>query len=725
MEFTPRIRDILLLLMQEKEPLTKQEIAARIGVSKRTVQREFEYIEQAISEYGLFLVQKKGSGITISGSEENKDQVLKELAGVRVVGPDDKEERRKKILFVLLKDRTPKKLFYFGNMLGVSEVTAASDLDAIKPWLDRYDLKLVKKPGYGVTIDGEEEDFRRAMRRFIADNGAAKLFQSNEDVEGEAVSEAILTSIHKQSIYSLLKQDTVDRVQQVLKAMEEPALSSLADNSYMGLIIHIAIAVERIKKGGILNSDQNKALDQIELCEESILAEKILREMEEEFEIQMPRAEISYLMLHLRASKTAYHTGNRNQDLRRAEPDYQESENLMNLIDRMVDIYNPEYAYEMKSDEDFLEGLIMHLRPVLVRLEHHLDIYNPMLEDIKTEYPDVFERCRQASEVLKMEFQTEISEEEIGFLAMHFGAAEEKIRNQIRTNRKVYIGVVCAGGFGLARLMVARIRDHIDSNMDLNSYGREELTPYVISKNDFFVSSFDLSEEGVDFVRVKPLITQADVAQIKAKISQYAHIRRKDPDEDFARQLDAANYASREIKGLIQRYHHYQVAPKITFDEILRYLAMMSTTNLRDAGKVIEAVKKREEINTQVFEELGICLFHCRTDAVQAPLFLSCTPKKQDARQSGPKGALDAKSPVPATNSFLNPYFKGTRAAVLLLMPEDEHQNEHKEMLGYISASFIRDDAFMRAFDTGEEEQIKAVLVKMMKKYFSEILEKM
>ena len=44
MEFTPRIQLILKILMDRKEPVGKQEIADELGVSKRTVQREFEYL---------------------------------------------------------------------------------------------------------------------------------------------------------------------------------------------------------------------------------------------------------------------------------------------------------------------------------------------------------------------------------------------------------------------------------------------------------------------------------------------------------------------------------------------------------------------------------------------------------------------------------------------------------------------------------------------------------
>ena len=44
MEFTPRISQILKILLANGGPISKQEIAEDLGVSKRTVQREFEYL---------------------------------------------------------------------------------------------------------------------------------------------------------------------------------------------------------------------------------------------------------------------------------------------------------------------------------------------------------------------------------------------------------------------------------------------------------------------------------------------------------------------------------------------------------------------------------------------------------------------------------------------------------------------------------------------------------
>ncbi len=705
MEFTPRIRNILQVMLASEKPVTKQEVADRIGVSKRTVQREFEYLEPALGEYGLVLENKKGVGLWIEGSQENLQALKTELSGGRVVGAEGKEERSQRILFTLLKDPTPKKMYYFSDMLGVSETTAASDMEQIRPWLENNHLELVKRPGYGVSVEGEEKDLRKAMRRFIAEFGGADLFK---DHANKAISDALQNSIHGNSIYSLLKRDTVDRVQQVLESLEEPELWILADNAYMGLVIHIAIAVERILEGGVLSGPANTDLESMKGLEEYALAKRILTEMEEEFEIDMPETEISFLMLHLLGSKVAY-TDDQSKHMKET-PGVNQAK-LMEVIDAMIREYDPGMAAALSADEEFMNGLLMHLRPVVVRLKNGMDIYNPILKDIKEEYPDVFEKSRRAAAVLGNAVDASVSEEEIGFLAMHFGAAQERIKKVNKQTRKVDIGVVCSSGFGLAKLMIARLSESLGERANFKSYGKNDITPFIASRTDFFVSTFDLSEDDVDFIQVSPLINQTDLQSIEAKMQDYALLSPRNENTDFAMQLDAANFATREIKGIIQRYHSFSVDGSMTFDQLLWFFAMKSAANLVDAKTIMRDLKHREQVGSQVFAEFGLVLLHAKTAGVRDAVFLSCVP------ESGAGNPKDA--------GFTDPYMKGVKLAVLLLMPDDEFTKEHSDVLGYISASFAEDKNFLPVFASGNEAEISAVLTARLRQYFFELLDRM
>ena len=696
MEFTPRIQQILRIMLDSKGPVNKQEIADDIGVSKRTVQREFEYLELCIKRYGLKLTNHKGIGVEIQGSPENIEKLREDLGDQQYPDAADREGRRRRLLFELLRDRTPHKLFYYSQLLGVSEATAGSDMDALCPWLEESRLGIVKRPGYGVILEGDERDYREAMRRFIEETAGQSDAYSSGDITGEIFAEALLDAADS-GIYSLLEGDTVRRVDKVLRGLNEPKILQLADSAYAGLVIHISIVIERLQQGAALKSVPPEMGD-LEFWDDYDLAVRILEAMEKEFEILIPRGELSYVLLHIRGAKMAY-TGEEQEF-----PSDLSDDRLLPMIDRMIDVYNKDIANELKEDEEFLRGLLVHLRPVLVRLSTGLRIHNPILEDIKEEYAEIFEACRRAAHVITEETGYEVNEEEVGFLAMHFGAAQERVKENKQYTRKVNIGIVCASGFGVARLMMTRLKDKLGDKAILKAYGKGEINKYVITGTDFFVSTMNLDQLPVDYLQVSPLIPPKDLNKIEYKLEDYSHIRRDTTETPFNRRLDEAYFLIREIKSIIRRYKRMETSETIRFRELLQFMTMQVTDSLHAAAALRDGIEARERLNSQIFPELGIALLHCRSGAVREPVFISCTPR--------------------GDGNFKEPYFKGIRAALLMCMPVDDDRKMHAEVLGSISGSMITNPYFLKLIKTGREDEIRAELAKELKCFFSDYLDK-
>lgn len=692
MEFSPRARQILLLLLKTEQPVHEQEIADTLGVSKRTIQREFEVLEGDLAKRKLTLDRVKGAGATLVGSPEGRQELLEELLGSQDSEWSDKEERRRHLLFELLRDRTPRKLFYYSQLLGVSEATVGSDMEALGAWLLKNNLTILKKPGYGVVLNGAESDYREAMRRFINENadGAEERLRGNDAVAGAVMNMA------DSGVYNLLNTDTINRVYKALNGLKEPRLKQLTENDYIGLVMHIAIGIERIREGGIM--EENAELSEsLESWEEYDLAVRILNAIESEFSIKIPDVELSYILLHIRGSKIQY-SGSADTTLL----DDIDAGDMVDLIDRMIDAYDPAYAYDLKRDEEFIRGLMVHLAPTFVRLKNHLNIFNPLLSDIKSEYADIYRKCAEAAKVITQKTGLAVNEEEIGYLTMHFGAATEKINEKQTYSRKVTIGIICASGFGVARLMMTKLYNKLGRDVKLKPYGMDEITQYVASNTDFFVTSLNLERLGVDYVQVSPLITTGDLEQIRCKIEEYSRIRKTTVESDFAKQLDMTNFIIKEISTLIQKYRHYEVDTNISFDELLIFLAGKVTEGPRGAGVVKESVTRREALNSQVFPDMGFALLHCKTKAVREVVFCTCSPAGGE--------------------SFQDPYFKGIKAAILMLAPIDEQSALHSDILGYISGAFVNNREFTEAILRGEEENARTELRKTLKSYFNEFL---
>ncbi|MCH4167355.1 MAG: BglG family transcription antiterminator [Megasphaera sp.] len=699
MEFTPRIQQILRCLLNQDEYVKEQEIASLIGISKRTVQREFEYIGTELRSYGLTLERKKGAGVRLGGTASDKQQLRNILASPSGLDFSDKNQRQRYLLFDLLRDRLPKKLLHYSKLLGVSEATVASDMDAIGPWLAKNKLSILKKPGYGVILNGTEGNYREAMRRFISETSLYPAME-REDKHHAALATAIM-NVSADGIYGLLNSNTLQRVTRVLEQLGPSKLQQFTDTAYMGLIIHIAIGVERISKG-IVTKDSPKDSPCYEEDEDYHLAQRILQGIENEFHIQMPGIEIFYLLLHIKGSQIRY-----NNALEGITPSGLDKQETLRLIDTMIEAFDPQLAYELRCDDEFIRGLFIHLQPALVRLKNHLNIINPLLTDIEREYTDVFHKTAQAAAVIEASIGIPVSDEEIGYLTIHFGAALERLQGKQASMRRVSIGIICASGFGIARLMMARLANKLTGNVILHTYGKNEITDAIAMQTDFFVSSLPLENKAIDCVRISPLITQEDLARIRGKIAEYARIP-KGADhttqsvQDFGQAMGNTAAAAAEIASIIDKYHAYEIDKDTTFTNLIATVAGDLTTTERNSTLLQEDLLVRERLNSQIFAEQKFALLHCQSTAVTKPCFVTCSPA--------------------GGGSFTNAYFKNIRTVILMVMPDDENKELHRQVLGYISSSLVTDETFFEAIQGQTGPYIFHSLQRILKQYFNTLI---
>lgn len=697
MEFTPRLQQILKILLREENSIPVKALAEQLEVSKRTVQRELEYIEHPLKKYGITFCSKTGSGIWLEGKKENKEQLLLELEREDSLDVSNRSERRKRLTFEILKDKTTQKLYYYSNLFGVSEATISSDLDAIEPWFQKFNLRIRKKQGYGISLEGRERDYRQAICTFLDENADTEMIREVYESRSQVLFHTILNK--EKNIYSILDEKILKRVVSCILGLNDKRILNLTEGSYMGLIIHVTIAINRILKQEILKEEGG--LCNLRNESEYELASYITAALEREFEISIPEIETAYICLHIKGSKRQnVEIDEKSREL------IQEQKHLMEIVNRMIDAYDEENGWLLKQDEEFIRGLLAHLMPTMTRLSNGMRIKNPLLEQIKEDYPEIFKKCQAVVWVLEEETKTQVPEEETGFLAIHFGAAVVRMADEKENRRKVYIGLVCASGIGISRLMLTKIMKCFAGRTELTTYGKNDVTPYVLEQMDFFISTIPLTEaEESDVLYVSPLLGNEDMEKIEKKICYYERTPQREREENaFTRQLEQINYVAMQIKNLIRDITAIKVDNNIGFDELLLAVSEGLTPYHDRQSMIQEDIRHRESLGTQVFSELGFALLHTRTRGVLRPNFSLCFTKD--------KGV------------FANPYFNGIGAVVIMLLPEDEHIRENREILGYLSEQFIEEPDFMDIILRGELEEIREEVSRQLKRFFNLYLDK-
>lgn len=700
MVFSPRLRQIITILLKEAEPISVQILAKQIKVSKRTVHRELEYMNIVLEKFGVKLQSKTGQGIWLEGTKEDKEALLYQLESETGAPTEDKKERRNRLILEILKDRSPKKLYYYSNIFQVSEATISSDMDRVEPWFSRFSLNLIRKPGYGVYLDGTEKNYRLAMREFVHENIDNGLLEGVFSERDHTIID-MLGENKKGSIFGLLDHDILKQVILCFISIKDKKISQLTENSYMGLVLHVTIAVDRILKDEIIEPNR-ELLEKIHKDEDYELAKHIINSLEEQFQIEIPDVEIAYIYLHIKGSKIQTIDSG---DFGLGETEKKEA--LLQIIYEMIDVYEPAAAYELKQDEEFIIGLLAHLQPTFVRLRNSMVISNPLLHQIKADYAEEYKKCEEVAKVLERILELPLPESEIGYLTIHFGAAQVRLKSKKENIRKISIGIVCASGIGISRLMLTKLKDFLKDRAELNTYGKDDITPLEIQRNDFFISSINLEDINADVLMVSPLLVADDLDRINKKVKSYATQPKEEEvvTTEFSSQLDTVNYISVIIKMLLDEFHCIYVDHTVSFMTLVDLITKDLSQSEKQQLILQKDIIAREKVSTQMIPEYGFGLLHARSKGVSYPIFSVCLPNP--------------------TKQFTDSKLKDIKVIIVLLMPDNEHAKENREILGCISGSLADNGQFLNVIFEGNEKKIKDNLTKVLKQYFSQYLNKM
>lgn len=694
-DFSPRLGQITLNLLMQDSPVSVKYLADSVGVSKRTVQRELEYIESSLKKYNLSFQSKAGTGVWIEGDKSDKDKLTALLMADDTLDVSNKDERIKKLILELLKESEPQKLFYYANMLGVSEATVSNDLDEVSKWFDKFKISLVRKQGFGIYLEGKEKSYRKALTAFIDEyTSSYKLTQNDKNSMRESNLIKLIENKSSKNIYSLLDTDIMKRVISCLINLNNEQIANLTDSSYAGLVIHITIAINRIMHNEIIEPDSRLDED-IEHDRDYSLAMVIASSLEKEFNIEIPEIEVTYICLHIRASKMQNPSSSQKSSRKNT---------LVSLVYEMIEAYDPDISYILEQDDAFIDGLIAHMQPTLVRLTNGLAIRNPLLDQIKSDYPDIFEKCKKVTAILEEKLNLKVPESETGFLAVHFGAAVVRLEQNNLSKRTVYIGVVCASGIGISRFIKTKLEKVFGNRVSIETYGKGDIDLNAIKRTDFFVSNINIDvPDGADIIFINPLITDSDIKNIDANIRKYEITPDKTEDGlDFYNQLDLLHNLTAQMKKILNNFKIVSISNDIDFEKYLDILKDKLINSDDNEETILSDIIAREKIATQVFPEMGFALFHTKTSGTKNINMSVCISNNHD--------------------SFKDEYFKDINCIITMLLPDDEHLNMNRKLLGFLSEMLIEDPAFLDVLKNGDNSLGKDYLSKILKKYLKSII---
>jgi mannitol operon transcriptional antiterminator len=667
MSLSNRNRQILELLMNRTDDITAGEIAVEINVSTRTVHRELSELETILAAYGLTLQKKSGKGIHLQAEPEKLEAFRRLLYGMTDI-EFSAEDRKIMILCTLLQEEEPVKLFTLSHDLGVTVPTITHDLDELDSWIQKSDLILVRKRGYGVGLSGSEANKRRMIAQ-LAKNGLdeADLFGKNVNSNSPVT----------QRLLELIGKENFTKVEAALWLAEDEGLSELSEQDYTNLLIQISITIARIQQGR-----------QIELHPEpySLRSNKLLTHTIEQLSkvipIELTTAEIFYIA-ELLEPKSLKHP---NELLPMEELSY------MEIVWKLVRNMESSIAVRFSDDRSLREGLLSHLESALRRLQAGATIRNPLLSQIKKDYEALFEAIRRA--VDKTINEIAVPDEEIGFLVMHFGASIER-QKQFRRNVKAIL--VCTSGIGTSKMLAVRLTKELPQIDIIGHASWFEAARIPEKEYDLIISTVDLPLDEDQYLKLSPLLTKEEAERLRLFIQNVTLQKEAGERTELLQEADSTNRLHRiqhyvnEIVSIIDPFTVYPIEQSFhslreTLEVICEYVRHSGVID--EVEPIVNLLLERERLSSQVIPDTGLALFHIRSEQVRKPSFTLFRLKEDLLLDQGM--ASDVKQ-------------------LLLMLGPKELSKESLEVLSEIS-SFLLIPDMIELLKSGTQSEIKHFL---------------
>ena len=535
-----RLGQIAHILLKSEEALSTEEIARDLKVSVKTIRNDLKKLEDYCGKEGLTILKKSGVGVVIQGPEANKRILLTKLSRPKnQTAIYSTEGRHKYIIRRIVMEQQTTTVANLAEEMYVTVSTVYKDLKNVEDFLSAYDLKIIKGQDHILRLQGDEQKYRMAIANMIFE-------KKNELATIEAVSnkESRIEYHIRSQLQELIDLD-YNHLESAIHNLEEALGFQFSQEAFISMIIHIAIAIKRIMAGKDILLDQETLANLVE-TKEYALAVELGKDLGSFYEIRMPEQEIGYITLHILGSKAGgeslVNQSNPQVDIGQLKEMSLASEIAKRMIATASDVLGVDLA-----EDDILErGLALHLRPTINRLKYGLTLRNPILENIKNQYPDIFGVAWIAGKILQKYTDTTVPESEIGYIALHIGAALERVRGKIKTL------VICHSGIGTSQLLSARLRRTFKELEIIGITSSIRIEDELLNQADIILTTVPVRlETEKPIFRINPLFGAEDVKKVEWVINQEIRRNRQKSLQSMDQELFVRNKIFEDRRQLI------------------------------------------------------------------------------------------------------------------------------------------------------------------------------
>lgn len=430
MEKFDRRNDLILFnLLEADDWLTSVQLAKKLRVSDRTVRSRLDEISEFLAEKGIKLTAQRGKGYRITQSDKSAIRSILTHGGYGAEGVTQND-----LMLELISLSAPEDIDELCERLFMCRTALENELKQVKKELieSKSDLVLVRRKNT-LIIRGNERS-KRIMIGFHMDN------QFHNPMSYDIIGYSAYFPEDELKF-------TIDAINTALRHHD----IAVSDAGMLAIAVHCLIAIKRMKQGFTLSEPCLSASEKKTCVSEYEASMEIFLQMQKLFHVEVSCYECEalayciYFRRFFRMSKSSQKTIEED-----VNPEY------LNAIREILVEIRDVYCMDLTNDKDLFISLAYHLQSTLDKREHRQGYANPILEDVRSKYPFVFELAINFRDRFLQKLGVALDESETAYLAVHIGASVERLKMQ-NGSQKLKAALVCHANLSTSKFLMAKI----------------------------------------------------------------------------------------------------------------------------------------------------------------------------------------------------------------------------------------------------------------------------
>lgn len=501
-----RSTEILKLLVQTDDYVTLDELTQRLGISRRTVYYDMNKINDWLETLELPPVEYvRTAGYSLP---EASRRAIPDTAGAESSAAQQyylsQRERLAWIAIRLLTAKSPVFIHRLTELLQVSRGTVLKDLNAVRAQLETAGLDVVYDRKRGYEVHGEEARIRRELTRCCDQLAGSVSWEQAVSRTGYWGEQDPLRDIMPENTDEGIRR----QIYRLIAASEQMLNVELTDEMLFHLTTRFLLFIRRIQSGRVIRVDEDER-EVLRQTPEYDAASRIADGLVRLFGSPVPEEENAYLTMHLLGARA-----NRMEQLTGSD---EIIGRLRDAAREMTDAFQRSACVWLGGREAVEEDLLVHLKPAYYRIIYGLELVNPLLEDIRSKYGDLFELTRRSAYAFEELVGRKLSDVEISYLAMHFGGWLRREEMEPAARRRA--AIVCVNGISASRMLKAQL-EGLFSTLDIIAMLSLREYEQFQERVDLIFSTVPLPDSKVPVYVVHSILSDKDKENLLGRVNK-------------------------------------------------------------------------------------------------------------------------------------------------------------------------------------------------------------